>query len=126
MSFKSILDKIGQDAKGVFSWLGSPTGQAVVAAGEGVVETVFPPATAIIQIVNRWLSEVLKAETIATAAGQQNGTGTQKAAAVISVITPEVLAFLQKEGFPPATADQIAKANTYLVEFLNVLTVSGK
>jgi hypothetical protein len=118
----SFLSSIGKDFKAVFSFLGSTKGQADVTAVEGVVETgatlagVGAPVTAGINLINKWLTEIVKAETLAAAAEQQTGSGATKAAAVISVITPQVLA-----AFPGTTSTAIAEINTSLVAALNQL-----
>jgi hypothetical protein len=119
----SILNKIGADFKAVFSFLGSSKGQAIIQTGETVAVSLGAPA-ALINVANNWLTEIIKAETLATAAGSQTGTGTQKAAAVLSAITPQVLAFAQAQGVSAPTADQIATANTALVSFLNAFTMT--
>lgn len=120
-SFKTILEKIGQDVKGTFAFLGSQKGQAILGAGEGVVEAEVPAATGLINVANNWLTEIFKEETLATAAGQQNGTGPQKAAAVISAVTPSALQFAQQQGLKLTDA-QLQAANTALVAFANAFT----
>lgn len=117
----SFLSAVGKDFKAVFSWLGSTKGQAVVGTGEAVVEAIVPGAAGAITLANSWLSEIIKTETLAAAAGQQSGTGAQKAASVITSITPEVLNFASVNGLPTPTADQISTASTALVTFLNTL-----
>lgn len=120
MSVKSVLDDIGQDAKKLFAWLGSPGGQALVGAGEAVVEAEFPAATGIINLGNQWLTEIFKEQTLATAAGAQSGSNSQKATAVITAVTPGVLQFVQKMGYANPTQAQLAAANAALVAFANV------
>ena len=119
MSFTSILNTIGADVKKVFAWIGSPQEQSLIATGEAVVETVYPPATAIISIANTYLTEAIKAEALAAAAGVQNGSGTQKAAAVLNAVTPQVIAFAQQYGLAAPTSAQLNAANTAIVAFLN-------
>ena len=119
MIVKSILVTIGKDFKGVFAFLGSSKGQAIIATGETLVESVYPPLTGAINLANSWMVEIVKDEALAAAAGQQVGSGEQKAAAVISTITPAALAFAQQNGLPAPTAAQLAAANTALVAFLN-------
>ena len=119
---QTLLQAIGKDIKGVFAWLGSSKGQAVIATGESLVETVVPQATGIINIANSWMSEIIKDEALAAAAGSQDGTGTQKASAVLTSVTPQVLAFFQQHNLPAPTAEQIENANNALVQFLNAFT----
>lgn len=118
----SFLSALGGDIKKVFGWLGSPTGQAIVATGEGIVETVFPAATGIINLINKWATEAIKVEGIAVAAGSGDGSGTQKAAIVLNSLTPEVLDFAKANGLPAPTAATIASINTDIVSILNKLT----
>lgn len=124
MSFKTVLDKIGSGFKDVFDFLGSPRGQAIVRAGEAVVETIVPGTQGLIDLANRWLVEVVKSETLAAAAGAQTGTGMQKAAMVLSAVTPQALDFAKANGLSAPTAAQLAAANTALVNFANAFTAT--
>jgi hypothetical protein len=124
MSLKSVLDKIGTDVKDVFNFLGSPKGQALVSAGEGLVETVLPGTAGAINLGNAWLQEIIKTQAIATAASAGTGSSTQKAAMTITAITPQALAFAQANGLPAPTATVIANANNALVAFLNAFTLA--
>jgi hypothetical protein len=121
MGFESVLQVIGKDAKGVFHWLASSQGQTVVGAVETGIEVAFPVATGVIALFNKWMAEALKVETLATAAGQQNGSGTIKAAAVLSTVTPEVLAFCQQAGLNTPTAATLETINTNVIAILNAL-----
>lgn len=121
MAVTSVLSIIGKDIKKVFSWLGSPKGQAIIGAGEAVVETIFPLATGIINIANVWLAKIIQVEALAAGAASQDGTGVLKATIVMGELTPVILAFAQTHGLPVPTADKIAAANTALVAFLNAL-----
>ena len=122
MSFKSVLSVIGADAKKVFTWVASSKGQAVVAAGEAVVEDVDPALTGLINLANTYLQEIFKTEALATAAGAQSGTGLQKSAAVVTALTPSVLAYAKSAGLPAPTATEIGSATNGLVMFLNSLS----
>jgi hypothetical protein len=115
----SLLDTLGKDFKGIFAWLGSSTGQKIVKTGEGVVEAIYPPATAIINVANNWLTEILKTQALATAAGAQSGSNTQKAAAALNSAAPQMIAFAQQYGLPIPTAEQLQSGNAALVAFLN-------
>lgn len=118
----SFLGTIGKDFKAVFSWLGSSTGQAVVTAGEGLAESIATvagigaPVQAGIDLINSWMKKIITTETIAAAAAQQDGSGTQKAAAVLAAIGQEL-----NQYFPGTTAAQAATINTALVTVLNTL-----
>jgi hypothetical protein len=123
MSFQSVLQTIGKDIKGVFTFLGSAKGQAIIATGETVAEDLGVPA-GLIALANSGLNEIIKLETIATAAGTQNGTGAQKSAAVVSALTPAVLAYAQQNGLATPTAAEIQNAVNGLVAFANALSGS--
>jgi hypothetical protein len=99
MASKSLLGTIGSDIKGVFKWLASPTGQRVIAVGEIGLEVAVPGLTGIINIANKWMSEIFKTEALAAGALQQAGSGVDKAAITITALTPEILAFAKQNGF---------------------------
>jgi hypothetical protein len=124
MSFKSVLDKIGTDAKDVFAFLASPKGQAIVGAGEAVVEVAAPGTAGFINLANNWLTEIVKTETLATAANVGTGSDAQKAALTLSAIVPQALSFAQANGLPAPTAAQLQAANTALVAFANAFTTA--
>lgn len=112
----SFLSTVGKDIKGVFAWLASPKGQVVIKTAEGVVVAVDPALAGIVGVVDSWITKIITTETLAAAAGQQEGSGTTKAAAVLNAIQPEISKY-----FPTATTDQLTKANSALVDFLNAL-----
>jgi len=123
----SFLATVGKDFKAIFAWLGSTKGQAVVSGVEGTAEAV---ATAIgagavvqagIDLVNKWLAEILKVESLSAAAAEQTGSGATKAAAVIAAVTPSVTAFATANGLPAPTAASLTTINTALVSVLNTL-----
>lgn len=116
----SFLSAVGKDIVSIFKWLGSSKGQTLITTGEAIAESIGAPA-AIINIANYWLQKVITIEGVAAAAGAQAGSGTTKAAAVLADVTPYVLQVAKDSGLPTPTADQIAKANDLLVQFLNVL-----
>lgn len=118
----SFLSAIGSDIKKVFTWLGSPKGQAVITAGEGLVEDVFPQATGVINLANSWLTEIIKEEALAAGAASQTGSGAVKAASVIATVTPSVLAFATANKLPTPTAAQLQVASNGLVAFLNAFS----
>jgi hypothetical protein len=115
----SFLSAFGSDVKKVFAWIGTPAAQTVIGTGEAVVESLVPAATGIITLANTWMQEIIKTEAIAAAAGQQNGSGVQKSAAVINALTPEVLAFASANKLPVPDSATIQKASDALVLFLN-------
>ena len=125
MSFSSILQTIGKDAKSVFSWVGSAKGQAVIGAGEAAIEGVAPALTGVINLANTYITEAVKTEALAAAAGTQNGTGVQKLVAVTSAVTPQVLAYAVAAGLPTPTASQISAAANGIVAFLNAFEATA-
>lgn len=134
MSFKGVLDTIGNDAKKVFGFLGSSAGQKDVAVVQGAVDTtvgVFDPALVapiegIQTLIGNWVSEIFKTQALAAAAGQTTGSSTTKAAAVLSTLEPQVAAFLQSQGLSTAqVSTEAATINTALVTVLNALGSAG-
>lgn len=117
----SWLSTLGGDVKKVFSWLGSPKGQAIVGTAEGVVEAVDPALDGIIGITNTWLQEIYKAQALATAAAAGATGGVQKASIVLNTLTPQVIAFAEAQKLPVPTGNDLLLANNALVAFLNAL-----
>lgn len=121
----SLLSTIGADFKKVFSWIGNPKTQSTITAiettGEAVAAAIDPGLAGLFPLINTWTQEIFKMEALATAAGSQTGTGAQKSAAVLSSVTPAVLAYAQQAGLSAPTAAQIATVNTALVTVLNTL-----
>ena len=131
--FKSFMDHIGHAFKTVLSFIGSPRGQATVAAVEGgadaIVGAINPAAgvalLGIQNLINSGLRQAVQVETIAVAAEQQSGTGLQKAAAVTAALAPEISAFLKSIGVSSPTSDQVqkigAEISTGVVSILNAI-----
>lgn len=125
----SFLATVGKDFKAVFAWLGSSGGQAVVAGAEGAAEAVAtaagvgaPVATGI-SLLNNWITEAIKTESLAAAAVAQTGTGTQKAAVVLTAMVPELTSYLQAQGITSSNVTSQATAiNNAVVNLLNTLT----
>ena len=117
----SFLSAFGNDVKKVFGWLGSPKGQAIIGAGEAVVEAVDPALDGVVTLTNTWLQEIYKAQALAVAASAGATGGAQKSALVLNAMTPQVLAFLKTQGLAPANSTQLQAANDALVAFLNAL-----
>lgn len=124
MSFKSVLSTFGGDVKKVFSWVGSPQGQKIIAVGEATAETFDPALTGLFNIANVYMAEALKTEALAAGAGVQNGSGAQKLTAVVAAVTPSVLAYAKQAGLPTPTADEIQNAANAIVSFLNALNAA--
>jgi hypothetical protein len=122
MSFLSGLKAFGNDIEKVFAWTNSTQGKAVVSIVEGAVESFVPQTIPLVNLINSWGQKAFAVEALAVAAGQSSGNGAQKAAMVISSITPEVLQYATDSGLSPRTADQITAANTALVTLIKALT----
>ena len=124
----SFLSAVGKDIKGVFAWLGSSKGTAVVKTAEGAAEAVATaaglgaPVQAGLDLLNGWLGEAIKLQAIGEAAGQTAGGGATKGAAVISTMEPQLLDFLEKNGYATANVSgQAANINNAVVALLNAL-----
>ena len=121
----SFLSTVGKDFKAVFTWLGSTNGQAVVGSVEAGVEIAVPAITPAITLINSWMAEAIKVETLATAAASDTGTGTQKAAAALSTMTPQVIAWATANGYSVPNSTQISAINSAVVNVLNLLGSSA-
>lgn len=122
MSFLSGLKVFGTDMVKAFAWFGSPKGQAIVATGEGLLESLVPVSTPIVNLFNTWAAKAYSVEALAVAAGKATGSGADKAAAVLTSVTPDVLQYAQQAGLSARTAAQIQAANDALVAFINAMT----
>lgn len=122
MSFLSGLKVFGTDIEKAFAWFGSSKGQAVVAAGEAVAEAVAPASTPLVNLFNTWAQKAYNIESLAVAAGQNTGTGAQKAALVDAAIAPDILQYAQAAGVSPRTAAQIQAANDAAIAFIHAMT----
>lgn len=125
MSFKSVLSTVFSDSKKVFAWVGSAKGQAVIGAGESLAEGVDPALAGIFTLANTYIQEAIKTEALATAAGAQSGTGVQKSSAVVSAVTPSVIAYAKQAGLPAPTATEITNAANGIVAFLNAFSAAA-
>lgn len=126
MSFLTGLKAFGTDIEKAFAWFGSTKGQAVVAAGEAVVEDIIPASTPIVDLFNTWAQKAYNVESLAVAASQNTGTGAQKAALVEQAIAPDVIQYAQQAGLPTRTAAQITAANNAAIAFINAMTQPAK
>ena len=124
----SFLSNIGKDFKAVFGWLGSSKGQAIVAGTENLVEVsatiagVGAPVQAGLNLLNNWMGEAIKLQAIGEAAAATAGGGATKGAAVLSTMEPQLLAFLQQNGYATTNVGaQAAVINDAAVALLNAL-----
>lgn len=117
----TILDDIAKAPGVVLKWLATPKGQALVTIGETALETAIPQLTGIVNVFNRYTTEAVKVQALSVAAGDTPGTNsTQKAAAVVNEVGPEVLSFAQANGMAAPTSAELLKLNDLAVEFMQV------
>ena len=120
----TFLSKVGADFKKVFAFLGTPKVQSAIVAGEALGEGIahaFNPGLAVFDpLISNWTQEIFKAEALAAAAGQQSGSGPQKAAMVLNTLTPQVVTFAEQNGLAIPTGNNLNLANSLLVQFLQV------
>lgn len=117
----TILDDVAKVPEEVLKFLASPKGQLLETIGETALETALPQITGIINIFNKYATEAVKVETLSVASAAAPGTtSTQKAAAVVNDVGPEVLAFAQANGLAAPTAAELLQLNNLAVEFLQV------
>jgi hypothetical protein len=120
--FKNFMHSVGHKFQQVFAYLGSPKGQASITAIEGattgIVTAINPGAGAVLvgveALFNAGLRSAVTIESIAAAAGAQDGTGAQKAAAFTASLASQIGAFLQSIGVANPKAEQIQSISTAL------------
>jgi hypothetical protein len=117
----TVLDDIAKAPGEVLKWLASPKGQAIKEIVETGLEVAIPQITGIVNIFNKYTTEAVKVQTLAVAAGTAAGTAsTQKAAAVVNEVGPEVLAFAQANGLAAPTEAVLLELNDLAVKFIQV------
>jgi hypothetical protein len=112
-SFTSILSDIGNGLKKFFG-----IAVAVATDAEPLVAALFP---GISVLFNSVVSQVGQAEALAVAAGQQNGTGTQKLALVLQSVEASFNDYAKTAGLATPSAAQIEAAVNAAVDFLNAI-----
>jgi hypothetical protein len=122
MSFLSGLKVFGTDLEKAFAWFGSPSGQAIVKTGEGVLEAFLPVTIPAVNLFNQWATKAYTVEALAAAAGKATGSGADKATLALSTITPTIIQYAEDEGLSPRTAAQITAANNAVIAFINAMT----
>jgi hypothetical protein len=113
MALTSILSSIGKALEKVFK-----VGAQVAIAAEPFIDSLYPGISPLFTAV---VSEVVKAEGLAIAAGAQNGTGPQKLASVLSAVEREFQSFARTNNLPAPDSSQVTSAVNGLVMFLNAL-----
>jgi hypothetical protein len=112
----SFLSAIVKPFTSIFHFLESPKGQAILSAGEGIVEAIDPALAPAITVVNSWMQKIFITEQLAEAAGQAAGTGAQKSVAVLTAIGPDLLKY-----FPTTTAANVQVINDAIVTIMKSL-----
>lgn len=112
-SFTSILSDIGNGLKKFFA-KAIPLAEAVAP----IVDVALP---GVAGLYNATVTEVANAETAAIAAGQQNGSGPQKLAAVVAAITPTFAAYAKQQGLPAPTQTVLQNYVNAVVASLNAI-----
>jgi hypothetical protein len=121
MNAITVLDDIAKAPGEVLKWLASPKGQAIEGIVETGLEVAIPQITGIVNIFNKYTTEAVKVQALAVASGAAAGSAsTQKAAAVVNEVGPEVLAFAQANGLAAPTAAELLELNDLAVKFIQV------
>ena len=116
-SFTSILSDIGNSLKKFF------TGATAVAeAAAPIIDIAFP---GIAGLYNSTVTAVVNAETAAIAAGQQNGTGPQKLAAVVAAVTPAFHSYATANGLVTPTSATVEAYVNAVVAGLNAIPAAA-
>lgn len=97
MSFLTVLEKIGHDIVNVFE-KAEPIVKEVQAVA-APIEAIFNPA--LPALINTGITAISNMEAVATAAGQQNGSGATKLALVISSLASSLGPTLVSLGVDP-------------------------
>lgn len=140
MSFKHFLEEIGHDALAVLTFGASTKGQQLIGAVEngavivgGLIggASVANAITSVEGIINKAFAGIITAQALGQAAADANqtATGEQKAAAVLSAITPDTEALLISLGVKEPTANQVQEfasvVNEALVNILKALPATS-
>src|ERR1700735_3154606 len=112
-SFTSILSDIGSGLKKFFSVV---VGAAAVA--DPIVDTISPGLAAL---YNTTVTAVANAEAAAIAAGQQNGTGPQKLALVVSSIESAFNTYASANGLAAPSVSVIENYVNAVVASINAI-----
>jgi hypothetical protein len=116
--FVSVMETIGNDVKAVWSDV-----VKYLPAAAKLAELIFPAETAVIgsaiNSVDLIQQAVVTVEQKFAAAGNPTGTGTQKLAQVLSIVSPTVTQLLSSEKVPVDSA-YITDIVNAVVAILNV------
>lgn len=96
MSFKSVLEKVGEESKVLFD-----DALGFAKAEEPIVDALFPGIAAL---YNATVAAVASVEMLATSASKQSGSGAHKLATVVSSIEPLAVAYFKTQGIVANTS----------------------
>jgi hypothetical protein len=123
MSFKSVMEKVGDDIKIVWGDV-----MKYLPAAETLAEVLFPGQTTVIagavNSVDLIQKAVVTVEQKFAAAGNPTGTGPEKLAQVLSIVTPTVTQLLSAEGIK-VDAGFVTSLVNAVVAILNVQTTAA-
>ena len=123
----SFRQTFGNDVKKVWAWLSSPKVQNAVVAGEalgeGIADAINPALAGLNPVINGWTQEIFKSQALAAAAIAAGGTasGAEKAAMTVNSVIPQLTTFLEANHMPVPAGNELLKANTLLVQFLDTI-----
>jgi len=109
---QTFLQHVGSFFKDIFK-----VGTEVAAVAEPIVDLAFPEIAAL---YNSAINAAMQAESAATAAGQQNGSGPQKLSFAISAIEPIALQWLSANKITMSTT-QFQTWLSAVVDTLNMI-----
>ena len=123
MSFKSVMDRIGEDVKVVWAEV-----VKYLPAAENLAKLIFPAQAAGVDAVINMTSLIQQAvatvEQKFAAQGEPTGTGEQKLAQVLAIVSPVVLQTLAAAELPTDTA-YVTNVVNAVVAILNVQQASA-
>ena len=123
MSFLSVMKKIGEDIKIAFEDV-----VKYLPAAASLASLIFPAQAGAIQVGVTSIDLIQKAvatvEQKFTAAGAPSGTGPQKLANVLSIVTPTVTQLLTAEGVKNVDTALVTNITNAVVAILNVSSAS--
>ena len=115
-SFKSILSDVGNGIKKFFA-----TAAPIAQEAEPIVDLATAAFPGVPALYNATVNAIARAETIAIAAGQQNGTSNQKLALAASEILPVFMQYAAAQGLPTPTVTTVEAWINACVAGLNAI-----
>lgn len=120
MSLGTWLEKAGSDLLNVFK-KAAPVVQEIQTIATPF-ENIYAPGLS--QVINLGLTEIIQAEALAAAAGQANGSGETKLAAVIAALAPQIAPTLAAIGVTNPTSTQYTNFINALVAAANAFEIT--